>query len=97
MDKIDTNGNYFSHRLYKHHVLYENGKTIKNLNLIGRDLAKTIFIDNLRSNAKYNLDNFCPITTWKSDIFDNRLIKLKDKLSYIATCGKFDDDITQGL
>ena len=97
LDKIDTNGNYFSHRLYKHHVLYENGKTIKNLNLIGRDLAKTIFIDNLRSNAKYNLDNFCPITTWKSDIFDNRLIKLKDKLSYIATCGKFDDDITQGL
>ena len=97
LDKIDINGNIISHRLYKNHVLYENGKTIKNLNLIGRDLTKTIFIDNLRSNAKYNLDNLCPITTWKSDMFDNRLIKLKDKLSYIATCGKFDDDITQGL
>ena len=97
LDKIDVNGNIISHRLYKNHVLYENGKTIKNLNLIGRDLTKTIFIDNLRSNAKYNLDNLCPITTWKSDIFDNRLIKLKEKLSYIATCGKFDDDITQGL
>ena len=97
LDKIDTNGNIFSHRLYKNHVLYENGKSVKNLNLIGRDLTKTIFIDNLRSNAKYNLDNLCPITTWKSDIFDNRLIKLRDKLSYIATCGKFDDDITQGL
>ena len=97
LDKIDINGNIISHRLYKNHVLYENGKTIKNLNLIGRDLTKTIFIDNLRSNAKYNLDNLCPITTWKSDIFDNRLIKLKDKLTYIATCGKFDDDITQGL
>ena len=97
LDKIDINGNIISHRLYKNHVLYENGKTIKNLNLIGRNLTKTIFIDNLRSNAKYNLDNLCPITTWKSDIFDNRLIKLKDKLTYIATCGKFDDDITQGL
>ena len=97
LDKIDVNGNIFSHRLYKNHVLYENGKSVKNLNLIGRDLTKTIFIDNLRSNAKYNLDNLCPITTWKSDIFDNRLIKLRDKLSYIATCGKFDDDITQGL
>ena len=97
LDKIDVNGNIFSHRLYKNHVLYENGKTVKNLNLIGRDLMKTIFVDNLRSNAKYNLDNLCPITTWKSDIFDTRLIKLKDKLCYIATCGKFDDDITQGL
>ena len=97
LDKIDVNGNIISHRLYKNHVLYENGKTIKNLNLIGRDLTKTIFVDNLRSNAKYNLDNLCPITTWKSDIFDNRLIKLKEKLTYIATCGKFDDDITQGL
>ena len=97
LDKIDVNGNFFSHRLYKNHVLYENGKTVKNLNLIGRDLLKTIFIDNLRSNAKYNLDNLCPITTWKSDIFDTRLIKLKDKLCYIANCGKYDDDITQGL
>ena len=97
LDKIDINGNLFSYRLYKDHVLFENGKSVKNLNLIGRDLTKTIFIDNLRSNAKYNLDNLCPITTWKSDIFDNRLIKLKEKLSYIATCGKYDDDITQGL
>jgi len=42
LDKIDVNGNIISHRLYKNHVLYENGKTIKNLNLIGRDLTKTI-------------------------------------------------------
>jgi len=91
------NKNIFSHRLYKNHVLYENGKSIKNLNLIGRDLTKTIFIDNFRSNAKYNLDNLCPITTWKSDIFDDSLIRIKDKLIHIATCGKYDDDITQGL
>ena len=97
LNKIDIDGNLISHRLYRTHVLYENGKSVKNLNLIGRDLTKTIFVDNLRSNAKYNLNNLCPITTWRSDIFDDRLIKLKDKLIYIATCGKYDDDITQGL
>ena len=97
LNKIDVDGNLISHRLYKTHVLYENGKTVKNLNMIGRDLTKTIFVDNLRSNAKYNLSNLCPITTWISDIFDNKLIKLKDKLIYIATCGKYDNDITQGL
>ena len=97
LNKIDIDGDLISYRLYRSHVLYENGKSIKNLNLIGRDLTKTIFVDNLRSNAKYNLNNLCPITTWRSDIFDNKLIKLKDKLIYLATCGKYDDDITQGL
>ena len=97
LNKIDINGNLISHRLYRNHVIYENGKSAKNLNMIGRDLTKTIFIDNLRSNAKYNLNNLCPITTWISDIFDDKLIKLKNKLVYIATSGKYDDDITQGL
>ena len=97
LNKIDIDGNLISHRLYRNHVLYENGKSVKNLNLIGRDLSKTIFIDNLRSNAKYNLNNLCPISTWRSDIFDNRLLKMKDKLIHIATCGKYEDDITQGL
>ena len=97
LNKIDIDGDLISHRLYRNHVLYENGKSVKNLNLIGRDLTKTIFIDNLRSNAKYNLNNLCPISSWRSDIFDNRLLKMKDKLIYIVTCGKYEDDITQGL
>ena len=97
LNKIDINGNLISHRLYRNHVTYENGKSVKKLNMIGRDLTKTIFIDNLRSNAKYNLNNLCPISSWISDIFDERLIKLKNKLIYIATSGKYDDDITQGL
>ena len=97
LNKIDIDGDLISHRLYRNHVLYENGKSVKNLNLIGRDMKKTIFIDNLRSNAKYNLNNLCPISTWRSDIFDNKLLKMKDKLIYIATCGKYEDDITQGL
>jgi Dullard-like phosphatase family protein len=97
LNKIDINGNLISHRLYRNHVIYENGKSAKNLNMIGRDLTKTIFIDNLMSNAKYNLNNLCPITTWISDIFDDKLIKLKNKLIYIATSGKYDNDITQGL
>ena len=65
--------------------------------LIGRDLKKTIFIDNLRSNAKYNINNLCPISNWTGDIYDDKLIKLKNKLIRIATCGKYNNDITQGL
>ena len=97
INKIDPDGNLISYRLYKHHVTYENGKSVKNLNMIGRDLNKIIFVDNLKYNAKYNLKNLCLISSWTNDIYDDELIKLKDKLKYIATSGKFNDDITKGL
>ena len=97
LNKIDIEGNLISHRLYKNHVIFEKGKSVKKLNMIGRDLKKTIFIDNLRSNAKYNINNLCPISNWKGDIYDDKLIKLKNKLIKIATCGKYSNDITQGL
>ena len=97
LDRIDVYGNLISYRLYKHHVTYEKGKSVKNLNKIGRDINKIIFVDNLKSNAKYNLKNLCHISSWKNDIYDNELIKLKNKLKYIATSGKYNDDITKGI
>ena len=97
IDKIDACGKLISYRLYKNHVTYEKGKSIKNLSKIGRDLNKIIFVDNLKSNAKYNLKNLCHISSWKNDIYDEELIKLKNKLKYIATSGKYNDDITKGI
>ena len=97
IDKIDTKGNLISHRLYKSHVFFERGKSIKNLNLIGRDINKIIFVDNLKCNAKYNPKNLYLIPTWTDDIYDDNLYKLKDKLIYIYNSGKYDDDITKGL
>jgi len=97
IDKIDENGNLISHRLYKPHVIFERGKSVKKLNLIGRDLNKIIFVDNLKSNAKYNPKNLYLIPSWTDDIYDDELFKLKNKLKYIYTSGKFNDDITKGL
>ena len=97
LDKIDQNGNLITHRLYKPHVIFERGKSVKKLNLIGRDLNKIIFVDNMKSNAKYNPKNLYLIPSWTDDIFDNELHKLKRKLKYICTSGKYNDDITKGL
>ena len=97
LDKIDLNGEYFKHRLYRRHAIYENGECVKKLSMIGRDLKKVVFIDNLKSNAKYNMDNLYLIKSWYSDIDDNELIKMKDKLKYIVTSGEYDEDITKGL
>ena len=95
LDKIDINNEYFNYRLYRRHVTYENGVSIKKLNMIGRDLKKVIFVDNLKANAKYNMNNLYHIKSWYSDIMDNQLILLKNKLKDIVISGKFDDDITK--
>ena len=97
LNKIDINNNYFSHRLYKDHVIFEKGKSVKKLNMIGRELNKIIFVDNMKSNAKYNLQNLCHVSTWIHDINDQEIIKLKIKLKYIATNRKYKDDIRKGL
>ena len=97
IDKIDEKGILISHRLYKPHVIFERGKSVKKLNLIGRDLNKIIFVDNMKCNAKYNPKNLYLIPTWTDDIYDDELFKLKEKLKYIYCSGKFNDDITKAL
>ena len=51
----------------------------------------------MKSNAKYNPKNLYLIPSWTDDIFDNEMYKLKRKLKYICTSGKFNDDVTKGL
>ena len=97
LNKIDIDNNYISHRLYKDHVIFEKGKSVKKLNMIGRDLKKIVFVDNLKSNAKYNPNNLYHIKTWINDMLDNQLIILKNKLKDIVTSGQYDDDITKGI
>ena len=97
LNKIDLKGNLFSHRLYKSHVIFENGRSVKKLSLIGRDLSKVIFVDNLKYNAKYDKKNLYLISSWKGDIKDKEIYQLKDKLIEIAKDPNFKDDITKGL
>ena len=97
LNKIDIDNIFISHRLYKDHVIFEKGKSVKKLNMIGRDLNKIIFVDNMKSNAKYNIQNLCHVSTWIYDINDEEIIKLKVKLKDIATDIKYKDDIRKGL
>ena len=97
LDKIDQQKKLISHRLYKKHTTLEGGKIIKDLSKIGRDLKKIIFVDNLKVNAKYNLDNLYLIKTWTDDVMDNELEILGNFLENIVSSGKFNDDIRKGL
>jgi Dullard-like phosphatase family protein len=97
INKLDKDNKYISYRLYRCHCTYEDGKSIKKLSLIGRDLNKIVFVDDLERNAKYNPQNLALVSKWFDDIYDNEIINLKEKLKFIALCGKYDEDITRGL
>ena len=91
------NKNYIDYILYKKHCLYEERNIIKKLELIGRDLKKIIYIDNSEISAKYNKKNLYQISSWYNNIFDEELIKLKEKLINIYNSGNFEEDITKKL
>ena len=97
INKLDKDNKYISYRLYRCHCTYEDGKSVKKLSLIGRDLNKIVFVDDLERNAKYNPQNLVLVSKWTDDVYDNEIINLKEKLKFIALCGKYDDDIIKGL
>ena len=97
LDKLDKNKIYFSHRLYRCHCSWEDGKSIKKLELIGRDLNKIAFVDDIERNAKYNMKNLILVSKWSDNIFDEEIFNITNKLKIIAENGKYDEDITLGL
>ena len=50
---------------------FDVSPVVKDLSKLGRDLNKIIFVDNLKSNAKYNPKNLYLIPTWIDDIYDD--------------------------
>ena len=97
VNKLDPNDNYIRYRFYREHCIYEGTKTVKKLVRIGRDLNKIIFVDNIKYNAKYNMDNLYHVSSWKDDVYDKEMIKLQDLLVDIIVNGTFKDDIRKGI
>ena len=97
LDKLDKYNKYFSYRLYRSHCNWEEGKTVKRLALIGRNLNKVVFVDDIEYNAKYNMKNLILVSKWSDNIYDDEIINIKNKLKLIAENNKYDEDVTVGL
>jgi len=50
LNYIEKDNNFMDHRLYRQHCQYEQGVYVKDLSRLGRDLKKTIIVDNIRDN-----------------------------------------------
>ncbi|KAL4498346.1 hypothetical protein ABPG72_013152 [Tetrahymena utriculariae] len=73
-----------SHRLYRQHCNLQGLVHIKDLNNLGRDLSKTIILDNNQYNFQYQQENAIFVTTWYSDMSDTELFDLKKVLIRLA-------------
>ena len=73
-----------SHRLYRQHTSKQGHVYLKDLSLIGRDLAKTIIVDNVASNFQNQPENGIEIRSWYDDPDDIALFELAPILLQIV-------------
>jgi CTD small phosphatase-like protein 2 len=73
-----------SHRLFRQHALPCRDCYIKDLSALGRDLSKTMIVDNIPQNFLLQPDNGVAIRTWTDDPSDTALAELAPLLINIV-------------
>lgn len=82
---MDTEKKFIRHRLYRHHASINKSTYVKDISKLGRDLSKTIIIDNVYENFQMQPDNGIFIKTWLDDPTDTCLSDLIPLLKEIVT------------
>ena len=83
IDQIDV-GNNIKYRLYRQHTSQNGPFLVKDLSLLGRDISKTIIIDNISDNFILQPDNGIFISTWYDDMRDRFLEEITPLLAEIV-------------
>lgn len=83
LKSADPNG-LVSHRLYREHAIQRGSVFVKDISKLGRDLRKTIIIDNVVENFQLQPENGIFVNSWTDDAEDDTLIKLVPILKQIV-------------
>ena len=88
IDGLEKNKIYFDHRLYRQHTIIKDGNFIKDLTRVDRPLDKTIIVDNMIQNFRFQKENGILIKSFNGeDIYDSALVDLGNILVKIAEEG----------
>ena len=95
IDAIEQKGIKFDHRLYRIHTIIRGNDFVKDLSKLGRDLSRTIIVDNMEQNYKLQPYNGITIRPfWGKDTNDTALF---DLLNILIKIVKMDMDVRDGI
>ncbi|KAK6201379.1 mitochondrial inner membrane protein required for protein import [Scheffersomyces amazonensis] len=84
VNKLDPYHAFISYALYKEACRYKDGKNIKDLSLLNRDLGKTVMVEVDPNCASLQPENSIVLNPWDGQA-DDYLVKLIPFLEYLAT------------
>ena len=83
--KLDPYRSSISHALYREATRYRDGKIIKDLSMMNRDIGKVILIDCSPDAYSMQPNNAIPLKPWEGQASDKDLVKLIPFLEWLAT------------
>lgn len=83
--KLDPYRASISHSLYREGTTYRDGKVVKDLSRLNRELGKVIMIDCREDSYALQPENAIPLQPWLGNADDKELIKLIPFLEWLAT------------